>query len=39
MRESFQMPKYEMPELSEMVSSWFGGPKKSLKGKTTKKLK
>jgi len=39
MRESFQMPKYEMPELSEMVSSWFGGGKKPIKGKTTKKLK
>jgi hypothetical protein len=26
--EQMQMPKYDMPELSEMMTSWFGGEAK-----------
>uniref|UniRef100_A0A914WFY3 ER membrane protein complex subunit 7 beta-sandwich domain-containing protein n=1 Tax=Plectus sambesii TaxID=2011161 RepID=A0A914WFY3_9BILA len=39
MAQSMQMPKYEMPELSEMMTSFFGGggAKKAKKTTTTKK--
>ena len=40
--ESIQLPKYEMPEMSEMLTSLFGGAeagKKSTKSKTTTKRK
>lgn len=38
--EAMQMPKYEMPEMSEVLANWFGGgsgssedKKKAIKGK------
>lgn len=32
--ENIQLPKYEMPEMSEVLTNFFGGadPKKSIKG-------
>lgn len=36
--ENIQMPKYEMPEMSEMLTSLFGGgdPKKAVKSGSSK---
>jgi hypothetical protein len=35
--QNLQMPKYDVPELSEMMTSWFTGGKQTTKTKAIKK--